>query len=140
MRLARGAEDHIADVQIDQIRDPESGLQGDKQQVPVAPAYPCGQVRHREKCGGLRALEEVDRPFGLALRGDGEYPLAVQQERRFADGDEAEEAPDRRSAHVACAHAVVPAVLDEGQEPGDEVTSMSVTDRSVGCRASCRLA
>ena len=48
---ARGTEDHVADVQTDQLRDPQSGLQGDKQQVPVAPAYRCGQVGHREQCG-----------------------------------------------------------------------------------------
>ena len=121
MRLARGTEDHVADVQTDQLRDPQSGLQGDQQQVPVAPAYRCGQVGHREQCGGLLALEEVDRPFGLALRRDGEHPLAMQQQRRFADGNEAEEAPDCGSAHVACADAVLPVVLDEGQESGDEV-------------------
>ena len=79
-----------------------TGLQGDKQQIPVAPAYRCGQVGHREQCGDLLALEEVDRAFGLALRRDGEHPLAMQQERRFADGDEAEEAPDCGSAHIAC--------------------------------------
>ena len=47
MRLARGTEDHVADVQTDQVRDPESGLQGDKQQVPVAPPYTAEHLRLR---------------------------------------------------------------------------------------------
>ena len=131
MRLARGTEDHVADVQTDQLRDSQSGLQGDKQQIPVAPAYRCGQVGHREQCGGLLAFEEVDRAFGLALCRDGEHPLAMQQERRFADGDEAEEAADCGSAHIACADGVLAVVLDEGQEPGDE-TRIDVGDRQIG--------
>ena len=54
----------------------------------------------------------------------------MQQQRPFTQSDEAEKPPDGRSAHVARADAVVAAVLDVGEEPGDEFR-INVGDRQI---------
>ena len=48
--MARGGgENHVGDVQADELGGPKAGLQGDQQQVPVAPPDPRGQVRCRQQ-------------------------------------------------------------------------------------------
>ena len=61
--------------------------------------------------------------------------LAMQQKCRFTDSDEAKERPDRRSAYIACAATVFPAVLDEGQEPRHEI-GIEVGDEQVDLAAA----
>ena len=80
--------------EADQFRYPESGLQGNKQQGPVAPGDPGGQDRGGDERGRLLRVEEVDGPFPLPLFRDDQHLLAVQEEGWLADGKVSEESLD----------------------------------------------
>ena len=100
VRLGLRLKNHISDIDTDQFRDPETGLKGDEQQGSIAPSDPCGEIGRREECGRLYRVEVVDHSFVVALRWNGENLLAMMQEGGFADSNELEESPDRRSARV----------------------------------------
>ena len=121
MRVLFGRELDITDIEGRQFRHTKAGLQCDEQQGPIPPPDPCGDIRRGKERGGFCRIKERDDALVMELGRNGEHLLTMQQQCRFAHGNEAEEGPDRSFTQIAGANTVPALLLDMRQEGADEV-------------------
>jgi hypothetical protein len=119
--MRSGAKDHITAGQADQLRHPQTRLQGEQKEGPIAPAEPGHWIGRRDKRFDFGTCQIVDRPLLMPLGRHREDSLAMMQKLRFIDGDILVERPDRRQARIAAPSAVSARGFDEAQEPSDKI-------------------
>src|SRR5579863_6482266 len=132
------AQNDVLAAETDQLRCPETGLQSDQEDSVVPPAGPRRAIRCREQCCDLVAVEEGHAAFDVPLVGHRKDLLAVQQVGWLADGNKAEEGPDRRQPRIPAARAVAASGLDMEQEVADEL-GIEILDPKSRWRVTCPL-
>src|SRR5690349_13106351 len=76
-------EHDITTRQVDQLRDAEPSLQGERQQRTITTATPRRQIWRGDHCLYLGARQIGDGPFLMPFRGHREHALAMMQELRL---------------------------------------------------------
>ena len=76
--MGTGPQHDILAVQPSQLGNPQTGLDRDQKEGPIATPYPGGRIWNREQRIDLFPVEKLDRPSFVAFIGHRQDPLAMQ--------------------------------------------------------------
>jgi hypothetical protein len=123
--IRSGAEGDVAAVQAGELRNPQTGLEGQQQHDSVSTTFPPRSVRCCHEGVDLGGVQERHGPLVEPLRWDRQDALDEQRVFGVTQGGVGEQRTDRRQAHVPCPGAVVPLDLQVRQERRDRAASRS---------------
>src|SRR6202022_4737016 len=119
-QVGTAAQLDVAVAQAGELRDSQTGLQGDAEQRPVTSAAPARCRGACDQCVGLLFVEVADDGSIPALGGDVEHSGDERCVLWVAQGSEAEEAADGGQAGGAGAYAVVTFAFEMREELADQ--------------------
>jgi len=118
--MRAGPEHEVTASQVNELGDPQSGLDGEQYQRAIPAAYPRGDVGCREQRVGFGPCQVGDRPSLVPFDGDRQNPAAAIEMRRLADGHVVTEGVNRGEADIPRPRRVAPVLLDMIEKRADE--------------------
>jgi hypothetical protein len=99
--VSASSKEHVLALKRDQLRNPQTSLDGDEKEGAIAPADPSSSAGSAQKSVNLLVIEKFDDTALEALTRDRENSLAMKRVGRFRKRDVAEEGVQGGKAGVA---------------------------------------
>src|SRR5438128_10242066 len=119
-QMGASAQRHVLAGQADKLRDPQPGLNGNRQQSAVASTDPAGAVGTGKQRVDLRSSQEGDQRLVSPLGRNGQHPLDHRSVLGVEERSKAEQGMHGGEADVAGGHGIAPLGLEVVQEGADE--------------------
>ena len=118
--MRAGPQHDVTASQVNELGDPQSGLDGEQHERAIPSADPCVDVGRRQQRVDFGACQIGDRTSLVPLDRNRQNPAAAIEMRRLADGHVLTEGVDRGEADIARPRRVATVLLDMIEKRADK--------------------